>query len=64
MLVLDVCCTRCKLMIMTWRDRERCIHFVFGKDGRVVHQRVRDGNGDAINIEDTSGYEKSGVHLA
>ena len=42
MLVLGVCCTWCELMIMTWRDRERWLDFVFCNDGRVVDEKERD----------------------
>jgi hypothetical protein len=36
-------------------------HFVFCKDGRVVDEKERDGDEDENNVEDTSGYEDSGV---
>jgi len=32
---LGVCCTRCQLMIMAWRDREWWLNFVYLGDGRV-----------------------------
>ena len=41
--VLDVCCTRCQLMIMVWRDREGWLNFDFCDDGRVVDEKERDG---------------------
>jgi len=34
---------------------------VFCNDGRVVHDKERDGDEDENNVEDTSGYETSGV---
>jgi hypothetical protein len=34
---------------------------VFCKDGRVVDEKERDGDEDENNVEDTSGYEDSGV---
>jgi len=40
--VLGVCCTRCQLMNMTWRDREGWLNLVFGNDGRVVDENERD----------------------
>jgi len=40
--VLGVCCTQCQLMIMTWRDREGSLNFVFYNDGRVVDDKERD----------------------
>jgi len=33
-------------------------------DGRVVNEKERDGDEDEHDVEDTSGYEKSGVRLA
>jgi len=33
-------------------------------DGRVVDKKERDGVEDESDMEDTSGYEKSGVRLA
>jgi len=41
--VLGVCCTRCQLMIMSWRDREGWLNFVFCDDGWVVDEKERDG---------------------
>jgi len=41
--VLGVCCTRCQLMIMSWRDREGWLNFVFCDDGWVVDKKERDG---------------------
>jgi len=41
--VLSVCSTKCQLMIMTWRDREGWLNFVFCDDGRVVHVTEKDG---------------------
>jgi len=43
--VLGVCCTRCYLLFMAWRDRERSLNIVFFGDGRVEveterHERV------------------------
>jgi len=40
--LLGVCCTRCWLMIMAWRDREGWLNFVFLGDGRVEHKKERD----------------------
>jgi hypothetical protein len=37
---------------------------VFCDDGRVVDKTERDGDEDEQNVEDMSGYEKSGVQLA
>jgi len=39
--VLGVCCTRCQLMIMAWRDREGWLNFTFLGDGRVEHKKER-----------------------
>jgi len=36
---------------------------VFCNDGRVVDEKERDGDDDEHNVEDTSGYERSGVQL-
>jgi len=36
---------------------------VFCDDGRVVDETERDGDEDEHNVENTSGYEKSGVRL-
>ena len=41
--VHGVCCTRCQLMIMTWRDREGWLTFVFCNHGKVVDEKERDG---------------------
>jgi len=41
--VLSVCYTRCQLMIMTWRDGEGWLNFVFGDDIRVMDEKERDG---------------------
>jgi len=40
--VLGVCCTRCQLMIMTWRDWEGWLNFVFLGDSRVADETERD----------------------
>jgi len=40
--VLGVCCTRCQLMIMPWRDREGWLNFVFCDDGWDVDEKERD----------------------
>jgi len=40
---LGVCCIRCQLMIMTWRDRQGLLNFVFCYDGRGVNEKERDG---------------------
>jgi hypothetical protein len=37
---------------------------VFCDDGRVVNENERNGDEDEHDVEDTSGYEKSGVRLA
>jgi len=37
---------------------------VFCDDGRVVNEKERDGDEDENDVEDASGYEKSGVRLA
>jgi len=37
--------------------------FLFCDDGRAVNEKVMFGDEDRNNMEDTSGYEKSGVHL-
>ena len=37
------CCTRCKLMIITWRDREGWKNFEFCDDDRVVDEKERNG---------------------
>jgi len=41
--VLGVCCIRCQLMIMSWRDREGWLNLVFCGDGWVVDEKERDG---------------------
>jgi len=41
--VLGVCYTRCQLTIMTWRDREGWLNFVFCDDSRVGDEKERDG---------------------
>jgi len=41
--VLGVCCTQCQLMIMTWRNREGWLNFVFCDDSWVVDEKDRDG---------------------
>jgi len=40
--VLNVCCTRCELLIMAWRDREAWLNFMFLHDGRVEDEKERD----------------------
>jgi len=47
-------------MIMALRDREGWRNFVFCDDGRERQKGDEDGN----DMEDSSGYEKSGVRLA
>ena len=37
---------------------------MFCDDDRVVDEKERDGDQDENDVEDTSGYEKSGVRLA
>jgi len=37
---------------------------VFYDDGRVVDEKERDGDEDENDVEDMSGYEKSGVRIA
>jgi hypothetical protein len=37
---------------------------VFCDDGRVVDEKEKDGDDDVNDVEDTSGYDKSGVQLA
>jgi len=37
---------------------------VFCDDGRVMNKKERAGDVDENDVEDTSGYEKSGVRLA
>jgi len=41
--VLGVCCTRCQLIFMSWRDREGWLNSVFCDDDWVVDENVRDG---------------------
>jgi len=41
--VLSACYTHCQLMIMTWRDREGWLNFVFRNDSRVVDEKERYG---------------------
>jgi len=41
--ILGVSCTRCQLVIMTWRDREGWLNFVFRDDSRVVDEKEKDG---------------------
>jgi len=47
-------------MIMAWRDREGWLNYVFCDDGREREMGDEDGN----DMEDMSGYEKSGVRPA
>jgi len=49
---------------MTLTDRQEYLIFVFCNDGRVVDKKERDGDNDENNVDDTRGYEKSGVRLA
>jgi hypothetical protein len=37
---------------------------VFCDDGRDVDEKEKDGDDDKNDVEDTSGYDKSGVQLA
>jgi len=37
-------------MIMTWRDREGLLTFVFCDDSRVVDEKERDGDADENNM--------------
>jgi len=53
--VLGVCCTRCRLMIMPWRDREGWLNFVFCDDGWDVDEKERDGG---WRSERCGGYER------
>ena len=41
--VLGVFSTWCQVMIMTWRDRDGWLNFVFCDDDRVEHDKERDG---------------------
>ena len=50
--VLGVYYTWCQLMIMTWRDREGWLNFVFSDDSRVVDKKERDENQDENDVED------------
>jgi len=43
--VLSVHYIQCQLIIMTWRDREGSLNFVFCDDTKVVHKKERDGGG-------------------
>jgi len=52
---LDVWSTRCQLMIMTWRDREGWLNFVFCDDGRVVDEKERNRG---WKWERCAGYER------
>jgi len=54
MLVLGVCCTWWQLKIMTCRDREGWLNFVFCNDGRVMDEKERDGG---WRWERCGGYE-------
>jgi hypothetical protein len=63
--VLGECCTQCQLKIMTWRDRERDDLTVCSAMMVELCTRKREkGDEDENDVEDTSGYEKSGVQLA
>jgi len=78
--VLGVCCTRymvysvyavrsvwcalCQRMIRAWRGGEGWFNFVFCNDVRVMDKKERDEDEDENDVEDTSGYETSGVPLA
>jgi len=53
--VLGVCGTQCQLMIMTWRDREGWLNFLYCDDGRVMDKQVRDGG---WRWERCGGYER------
>jgi len=61
--VLRVRFTQCQLMIMAWRDVEGWLNFVFCDSGRVMDEKEREGDENETNVEDTSGYDKSGVQL-
>jgi hypothetical protein len=37
---------------------------MFCDNGRVMNKKERDGDEDQNDVEDTSGYEKTGVRLA
>jgi len=53
--VLGVRCTRCQLLIMSWRDGEGWLTFVFCDDGWVVDEKERDGG---WSWEWYGGYER------
>jgi len=53
--VLGVCCTRCQLMIMPWRDREGWLNFVFCDDGWDVDEKERYGG---WRWEQCGGYKR------
>jgi len=53
--VLSVCCSRCQLMIMAWRDGEGWLNFVFCDDASVVDEKERDGG---WRWECCGGYER------
>jgi hypothetical protein len=44
---------------MAWRDTEGQLHLVFCDDGRESEMEDEGGN----DMEDTSGYEKSGCDM-
>jgi len=59
--VLVVCCSRCPLMIMSWRDREGWLNFVLLWWWSSCSQEREMRNEDANDMEDPSRFEKSGV---
>jgi len=49
--VQGICCTRCLLMIVAWRDREGFVNFVFLGDGRDKHkEEISEEIGEIIMI--------------
>jgi len=59
--VLGVCYTRRQFMIMTWRDREGWVNFVFCDDCRVGDKKERGGG---WRWERCGGYKQPGLQLA
>jgi len=40
--VLGERCSRCEILIMAWRNRERRLHFVISGDGRVQDEKENE----------------------
>jgi hypothetical protein len=48
--VFGLCCTWCQLKIMTWRDGDECLGFVFSDGVRVGDMKETDGDKDGTDV--------------